>query len=121
MQDKPWNKHWTKRFKKDATNSHKRFKKLSIGYPKFDIDKEIIDTVEFDEFIRIEKQRIPLFIGSQFGIYPRLNDMPNFFNGDKAFAILSKSLISGNVSGLSLYEYKLEKNKYYKIHHYENS
>ena len=104
MKDNPWTKYWIKNFKNDLDHGQKRFKRLNKGYPPFNIDEAIIDIVEFEEFIKIEEQRIPLFIGSQFGISPRIDEIPQFFNGEKLIAILGKSLLSGHVAGLSLYQ-----------------
>jgi hypothetical protein len=106
MQDRPWNKFWIQGFKKSRRHGHKRFKRLETGYPPFEINEELIDIVSLEDFIRIEKDRLPLFIGSQFGINPRINEIPGFFNGRKQIAILAKSLLSGSVSGLTLYQIK---------------
>jgi hypothetical protein len=83
-----------------------------VGHPRFEVDKAIIDIVEFEEFIIIEEQRTPLFIGSQFGIYPKIDDIPQFFNGEKLIAILAKSLLSGCVSGLYLHQIGKNDNKF---------
>jgi len=104
MKDQSHTKYWISRFESDSQHGKKRFKKLNIGYPRFDIDETLMDVVELDEFIKIEDQRIPLFIGSQFGIHPRIDEMPDFFNGEKIIAILGKSLLSGTVAGLTLYQ-----------------
>ena len=103
MKEKPWTKYWLKNFKNDRYWGQKRFKRLENGYPHFEIDESLIDNVSFDDFIKIEEHRIPLFIGSQFGINPRIDDMSEFFNGRKLVAILEKSLLSGQVYGLTIY------------------
>lgn len=122
MEDKPWTKYWIKNFINDQDYGQKRFKRLKKGYPRFEIDEAIIDIVEFEEFIKIEEQRIPLFIGSQFGINPRIDEIPRFFNGEKLIAILNKSLLSGHVAGLSLYQIGAndKKFKFNEICYYEN-
>lgn len=122
MEDKPWTKYWIKNFKNDQDHGQKVFKRLNKGYPPFEIDKALIDIVEFEEFIKIEEQRIPLFIGTQFGIYPRIDDMPQLFNGEKLIAILHKSILSGGVFRLSLYQIGKNDKKfnYNKIGYYEN-
>jgi hypothetical protein len=122
MEDKPWTKYWIKSFLKDQQHGQKRLKRLEKGYPPFEIDEALIDIVEFDEFIQIEERRIPLFIGSQFGIHPSIDNIPQFFNGEKLIAILGKSLLSGHVAGLSLYQIgKNEKKfKFDKIGYYKN-
>lgn len=123
MEDKPWTKYWIKNFKNDQDYGQFRFKRLNKDYPSFEIDEVIMDVVEFEEFMKIEEQRIPLFIGSQFGISPGIDNMPDFFNGRKLIAILSKSLLSGHVNGLTLYQIEENEKKFSskKIRHYENA
>jgi hypothetical protein len=104
MENRPWTTFWVKKFKEEQKNRQKRFKRLDRGYPPFDLDESLIDIVDMEEFVMIEELRIPIFVGSQFGIYPRIEEMPEFFNGRKVIAILSKSLLSGHVSGLTIYQ-----------------
>ncbi len=104
MENRPWTTFWVKKFKEEQKNRQKRFKRLDRGYPPFELDEWIIDIVDMEEFVMIEEHRIPIFVGSQFGIYPRIEEMPEFFNGRKVIAILSKSLLSGHVSGLTIYQ-----------------
>lgn len=103
MQDKPWTKYWIKKFQMDVNFGNKRLKRLENGYPPFEIDDNLIDTVDLKSFITDEEDRIPLFIASQFGIHPSIKSIPDFFNGPKMIAVLSKSLLSGNVHGLSIH------------------
>ena len=88
----------------------------------FDIDESLIDIVSFKEFIKNEENRLPLFIGSQFGIAPRMDKIPEFFNGRKLVAILQKSLLSGHVAGLVVSEIKEgeKKFKYHRLVFFEN-
>ncbi len=104
MENRPWTTFWVKKFKEEQKNRQKRFKRLDRGYPPFELDESLIDIVDMEEFVMIEEHRIPIFVGSQFGIYPRIEEMPEFFNGRKVIAILSKSLLSGHVSGLTIYQ-----------------
>jgi hypothetical protein len=101
---KPWTTQWISKLKNDVRFAHLRFKRLDKGYPPFEIDANLIDFVDEQEFNSVEEDRMPLFIGSQFGITPRINDIPDFFNGKKQVAILGKSLLSGTVSGLTIYQ-----------------
>jgi len=103
MTDRPWTKYWIDKFLKDSAYRRNRFKILHSGYPQFELTESLADEVGVDEFSLIEKNRIPLFIGTQFGIFPRVNEMPHFFNGKKIIAVLGKSLLSGAVAGLSIY------------------
>lgn len=122
MENRPWTTCWIKKFKEEQKNRQKRFKRLERGYPPFELDESLIDIVDMEEFILIEEFRIPIFVGSQFGIYPRLEKMPEFFNGRKVIAILSKSLLSGHVSGLTIYQ--IEENEkqfnYKRVERYPN-
>lgn len=122
MENRPWTTCWIKKFKEEQKNRQKRFKRLERGYPPFELDESLIDIVDMEEFILIEEFRIPIFVGSQFGIYPRIEKMPEFFNGRKVIAILSKSLLSGHVSGLTIYQ--IEENEkqfnYKRVERYPN-
>lgn len=122
MSDYPWTLLWIKRFAENPSNQGKRFKRLATGYPPFDIDKTLVDVVGLDEFVKIEPHRLPLFIGSQFGINPKIHELPQFFNGEKPVAILGKSMLSGAVGGLSIYliQHGESSFTYNKIEYYEN-
>lgn len=100
--------YWIKHFRQNKEFGHLRFKllkdKVYGGYPSFDIDESLIDEVELNEFIKIEENRIPLFIGHQFGISPSINKILNFYSGDSIIGILGKSLLSGVVGGLTIYK-----------------
>jgi hypothetical protein len=63
---------WVKHLYQSKTWNSLRFKKLKTGYPQFNFLECLIDEVELKEFQRDEYQRIPLFIGCQFGIIPKL-------------------------------------------------
>ncbi len=70
---------------------------------------DIVDVVSPGEFRIIEPFRIPLFLGSQFGVSPRLESVldPAL---EYLIAVYSKSLLSGLVSGL--YFYRLRSTDY---------
>ena len=79
-----------------------RLKKLDTGYPPFDMDPVLFEVVSHYYFLKIEVNRMPMLIGSQFGIYPRVENVFDYsYKG--YIAILNKSLLSGSVSGLSIY------------------
>ena len=122
MKERSWTKYWIKKFRNSEKYGQMRFKRLETGYPMLDIDESLIDVVPFNEFIKIEHHRLPLFIGSQFGIAPRMDKMPEFFNGRKLVAILNKSLLSGHVAGLVISEIKAEEQKFknHKLDFFEN-
>ena len=100
--------YWIKHFRQNKEFGHLRFKLLKDKghrfYPSFDIDESLIDEVELNDFIKIEENRIPFFIGHQFGISPSINKIPNFHSEDKIIGILGKSLLSSLVSGLTIYK-----------------
>lgn len=121
-QDRPWLKYWISNLQQDRIFSGIRFKKLEPGLYPIAIDESLVDVVSAEEFVKIEEKRLPLFIGSQFGIYPDMNKIPDFFNGHKLIAILAKSLLSGRVDGLSIYEIGKEEKTFTgnKIHRIRN-
>lgn len=101
--------YWLNSFKANPEFGKYRFKKLEKGfngYPAFAFDDSILDIVDLETFIKVEKDRIPLFIGTQFGRYPWFYDFQDFYNEDKIIAVLGKSLLSGHVAGLTLYSVK---------------
>jgi len=99
--DRPWLKYWVAHFKNDEQFGNKRFKFMESCEISFHIDEGLVDFVGQEEYDRIEDDRIPLLIGTQFGIAPGFS--PDFFNGDKVVAILAKSLLSGAVNGVRFY------------------
>jgi len=82
----------------------KRFKIGYSGYPPFNFDANILDIVDLETYISIETNRIPLLIGTQFGVYPSIKNIPDFLKNKRIIAILHKSLLSGHVAGLGIYE-----------------
>jgi hypothetical protein len=78
MEEEPWLKYWIKRLEEDEQYGNIRFKILNEGFHKLGIKTNKIDIVELDEFIKIDPVRIPLFVGTQFGIYPRIESVPIF-------------------------------------------
>lgn len=103
MNTRPNTQNWLTHLRKHAEFKDKRFKILPKGYPPFELDPDYFDVVDLVEFNKIENNRIPLFIGTQCGIFPRPNNIEGFFNGNKIAAILGKSLLSGHVAGVSIY------------------
>lgn len=119
MEDRPWTKYWIKHYKNDNQFGKMRFKvRKKFSKDLIRIDWEMVDFVEDDEFVKIEPNRLPLFIGSQFGITPRIEKLDGFFNGNKFIAILAKSQLSGHVDGLLIYLI-LETDKEFKYRMYK--
>ncbi len=97
---------WFDGFDRNMLWNQYRFKTIKQGYPPFDFPKHLIDEVDIEQFLLEEKFRIPLFIGTQFGVNP---DPKNIYLDMKEpilVARLGKSLLSGCVAGLSISCYK---------------
>ncbi|MFN3299394.1 MAG: hypothetical protein ACK41Z_04295 [Sediminibacterium sp.] len=103
---------WVQLFKSDRHYGTMRFKWLGFQIPPFEIDEKLFDNVKKDDFNKIEINRIPLLLGSQFGLSPNIDLIPEFFNGNKLVAILSKSLLSGRVAGLSICQIEAEDQRF---------
>ena len=100
------NAFWIKSFKRNPKYGHMRFKKLDIGfsgYPPFEFEETNVDVVDLDAFIKKEENRIPLFIGTPMGLYPLLYKIPNFLSEERLVGIFGKSLLTGHVAGLRIY------------------
>jgi len=93
---------WVDIMKQDRCFHNIRFKKLKVGYPRFVLYPNLIDEVNLDTFIKSEQNRLPLFIDSQFGINPSLEDVFKKDDEGKLIAVLNKSLLSGVVVGLKI-------------------
>ena len=101
--------YWVDRMEEIDQFKGTRFKILRKGYngyPPFNIYLDLVDKVDLEEFLYPEERRLPLFIGTQFGVYPKVS----FPDGQK-FAVLGKSLLSGHVAGLSIYRKTKDKDE----------
>jgi len=96
--------NWLKSFQASSKFGNMTFKCLDVNFPLFEKKDEFFTKVDLATFNKIEEDRIPFFIGTQFGIYPNINKLEGFFNGRKQVALLAKSLLSGLVHGLIIYE-----------------
>jgi hypothetical protein len=94
---------WTRHFYEDYAYNHLRFKFLRNNTIPFDFPEELLDRVSERVYCRTERRRIPLFIGTQFGIYPRFETVSDLFGKEKLIAVLGKSLLSGHVGSLSIF------------------
>jgi len=98
---------WVKKFKSHPEFEHIKLKALEPcigGFPPISLRAGMYDVVDIEEYCAIEAHRIPLFVGCQFGVYPKVKKLPEFFNGEKLIAILGKSVTSGHVSGLKIFK-----------------
>jgi hypothetical protein len=99
--------YWTIRYLSDPEFANVRLKRLEKGYPKHDYPEEFTDIVGVEEFYADEPDRLPFFIGCQFGIYPYKQEHFPYLKGKSGtarVAILAKSVLSGYVSDLSIDE-----------------
>mgnify|MGYP001362385439 CR=1 FL=1 len=96
-----FNAGWTHAFLNDKLFNFKGFKTLGFT-SMFSCDQEILDVVNIEEFIKID-ERLPLFLGTMCGRLPYFEEIPGFFNGNKYIGVISKSLLSGGVFGLTVY------------------
>lgn len=101
-----WLLYWTKPLQKDSEWKNIKFKTTNYKYPPFEIPVNMVEEVDRKTFWTVEQNRIPLFIGTQFGVCPISIDsrevLARFNNG--FFAILSKSGLSGVVVGVKIYQ-----------------
>ena len=102
--EKPWTLYWLKKMQKEEGWANLRFKQLitNSGYPQFTMPEERIDRVDHEAFMKDEPDRLPLFIGTQFGVAPWYPLQGNG-RGLKAFAVLGQSGLSGVVAGVRVY------------------
>lgn len=109
---------WFEKFRTNDNWNHLRFKKLNTSYPTFDFIECLIDEVSIEEFLLEESNRIPLFLGSQFGVEPNPKEIFNTVQKTILVAKLDKSLLSGVVSGCSICIYK--EDKFQEIEFFKN-
>jgi hypothetical protein len=97
--------YWTIRYRRDPEFAKVRFKRLERGYPdKVEYPLDLMDVVEPEVFFANEANRLPFFVGSQFGLLPFNREYYKYMNDKARIAVLGKSILSGVVSGLSIRE-----------------
>ena len=74
----------------------------------------MIDSVSENEFEQEESERIPFFLGTQFGIRPNLESSLTLHE-NQIIAILAKSVLSGSVFWLSINRYSNGERKLIKL------
>jgi len=90
-----------------------KYKLLNTGYPSTIKFPENIIFVDNECFIKAESNQIPLFIGTQFGVFPKEHSSFQNFIGQK-IAIIGKSLLSGVQTDIQ--EYIIDKEIISKLH-----
>ena len=100
---RPYLFHWLKAFDAHPTWAGTRFKFPGGNRHTFGgLPKQRIDLVNEEELLVSEPDRLPLFLGHSFGLGPR--DALDLLRPKRQLiAIFAKSLLSGCVSGLSIY------------------
>jgi hypothetical protein len=99
-------RNWILAFRANEEFGHLRFKILStkqVDKHTSDIDEELVDYVDIDEFNRIDVDRVPLFEASRYGILPNIDELPGFNTKTKIIAVIHKNIYSGCIYNLSLY------------------
>ena len=104
---------------KDPTWGHLKMKWLSTKaftpYLPFHVPDGLVQKVEKKEFdLREDAERLPIFLGSQFGINPRYSVIEPIPDGHLHF-IIAKSMLSGHVAGLSLKQWDAKQNEFQLI------
>jgi hypothetical protein len=92
--------------KKDRKYGKIRFKSTVCHDPGL---KNLIDIVEFEELISLEKERLPLFTGTQFGVGQGFTRFTEASLPGRKLAVFAKSGLSGHIAGLGIYQ--LDENK----------
>jgi len=97
---------WWQSFLDDPVYGQFKLKRLKGSLSVFFEPRlHVIPVVELDDFRAIETDCLPFLVGSQFGIFPRTEQV--FNDGkERTVAILSFSMLSGVMSGLSVYQFK---------------
>ena len=76
LEERPHSVQWADKLgvtkNKDGWTWNGRFKIVDFGMPEFEIPPHLVDIVNPLTFLQHEPQRLPLFIGTQFGIGPRI-------------------------------------------------
>ena len=92
---------WAKKLSEHKKWGDLHFKWFKPNQIKFDFVKGKIDLVDSWEEFCLTDGRIALLVGCQFGIIPK-PDQTLLLN-QKHIAILAKSILSGHVSSLTIY------------------
>jgi S-adenosylmethionine synthetase len=100
-------------FMEDPEYGHLKFKWLhdliENNYLPFHTPEGLVQKVRYEEFLKDERtERIPIFLGSQFGLFPAGYKYLLPLNDGALHAIISKSMLSGTVGSLKLNRWNAE-------------
>jgi uracil-DNA glycosylase len=102
------NYKWINRLKADPKWNKIRFKRLDKGHytnPSINLEHDLIDVVNFNVFVRIEENRIPLFIGPSYKVLLTLKSVYLDHPDKRTIAVLDESPLPGEYRGLIIQEY----------------
>lgn len=102
------NYYWIDRLRADPKWSKFLFKRLDKGHyvnPNVNILHEFIDVVNFTVFVRIEEDRLPLFIGPPYKVLINLKSVYLDYPQKRTIAILEETGLPGYYRGLTIKEY----------------
>lgn len=100
--------YWINRLKADPIWGKFRFKRLDKGHytnSAISIKHDLIDVVNFTVFVRIEEDRLPLFIGPSYIVMTSLKSAYLEYPKRRIIAVLEESYPSENYRGLTIMEY----------------
>ena len=97
---------WLQSFLDDPVYGHFKLKRLKGSLSAFYEPRlNVVPAVELEDFRVIDADYLPLLVGSQFGTFPQPEVV--FKDGkDRTVVILGFSMLSGVMSGLSVYKFK---------------
>ena len=82
---------------------HYKLKWLSNFNLEYLISEDYIEKGSLSEYVKVEENKIPLFIESQYGITPNINHL--LIDGEKRIiAVIHKAKYSSFVFSLTLYD-----------------
>lgn len=99
---------WINRLKADPIWGKFRFKRLDKGHfvnSNIAIKHDLIDIVNFIVFVRIEEDRLPLFIGPSYIVMTSMKSVYIDNPERRIIAVLEESSSTGNYRGLTIIEY----------------
>lgn len=96
----PHTLQWTQGLRNHPHWKNFRFKKINSGYPQFNFPSNLIVQSKPEQFWKKEDYVMPLFVATQFGTFPKIDDVHEMPEEPLLIAKLHKSLLSGVVAGL---------------------
>lgn len=92
----------------ESEYGHYKLKWMSNFNLEYLISEDYIEKVSLSDYVKIEENKVPLFIESQNSSIPSINDL--LIDGEeRVIAIINKAKYSSFVFSLTLYNYMHEK------------